>query len=130
MQIGTFRASPAREKLRGFIVALNAAVQSVPTNSAVPRSGAINSAVELLDDIGTVYMTMWICVGIGSLCPNLAALPVVQPTESIVDACPPIENPCRFGNKAFKTVHERLTEVLRNLFMVLPIAVCEAPVNA
>eukprot|EP00041_Stephanoeca_diplocostata_P033690 m.1118953 g.1118953 ORF g.1118953 m.1118953 type:complete len:363 (-) comp24388_c0_seq7:2709-3797(-) len=88
MQIETFRASPARERLRGFIVALNAAVQSIPTNAPVPRSEAIDSVVELLDDI-----------------------------ESIVDDCPPIENPCRFGNKAFKTVHERLTEEAENLLV-------------
>lgn len=66
----------------GFILALNEAVQGKALDAECPQSPSVNNVVQMLNKFDE-----WI-------------------TE-----IPPTEQPQRFGNKSFRTWHERLQQV-------------------
>ncbi|EME29371.1 Serine/threonine-protein phosphatase 2A activator [Galdieria sulphuraria] len=87
-----FLKSSTFQDIWNFILALNEAVRDKKTTAAVPQSSVVQSLVEQLNRLSD-----WI------------------------DDIPPIEQPMRFGNAAFRTWHKRLVENSRNLLeQVLP----------
>jgi len=80
--LATFRASQAHRELVGFLRALNEAVVRVPTTHEVALSPGVSAVLAMLDTL-----------------------------EAEAQAVPPLPTEDgRFGNKAFRTWHERLVE--------------------
>lgn len=77
-----WKRSPAYQILLNFLKQLNKAVQGKKLSDPCEESTLIHSLVEMLKRIGS-----W------------------------VDDIPPTEQPHRFGNKAFRTWHQRLVTV-------------------
>lgn len=65
----------------GFILALNEEVKGMPNDGDYPKSGVVNGFLNVLDTL-----SLWI------------------------DEIPPIDQPQRFGNQAFKIFYNRLVE--------------------
>ncbi|GAB1599225.1 serine/threonine-protein phosphatase 2A activator-like [Argonauta hians] len=76
-----WRKSMAYNDLLGFIIAMNNSVKSMKISDSYPISENVNSILKLLDTLG-----QW------------------------MSDIPPIDQPQRFGNKAFQTVYLKLKE--------------------
>ncbi|XP_024878307.1 serine/threonine-protein phosphatase 2A activator-like [Temnothorax curvispinosus] len=90
--LALWEKSEAYYEYLGFILALNGAVQGTALDAQCPQSLVINNVVQMLNKFDE-----WI-------------------TE-----IPPTEQPQRFGNKSFRTWHERLQQnAVENVKQVLP----------
>lgn len=72
----------------GFVLTLNREVQSIPNNGVYSKSGVVNGLLHVLNTLSD-----WI------------------------DEIPPIDQPQRFGNQAFRTFYNRLTQSGTELLM-------------
>lgn len=80
----------------GFVQIVNEAVRGKTMNDAIPSSPVIDKLLKLLDTL-----------------------------NSWADEIPPIDQPQRFGNQAFRTWWERLRDVCKEQFtIVLIIRIC------
>ena len=100
-----FSASPAHEELLKFIAAVNAAVAEKSQSAAAAAACDVSPACQAL-------------------------LAVLHELSSWVDAIPPIQQPMRYGNKAFRQWHARLVERAADLCAtVLPPTAAAAAVE-
>eukprot|EP00050_Salpingoeca_kvevrii_P002892 m.208184 g.208184 ORF g.208184 m.208184 type:complete len:612 (+) comp10712_c0_seq10:959-2794(+) len=79
--LALWKESPALGTLLGFIQAINKAVHGKPRSEAGEPSPAVAGLVALLDSL-----------------------------DKLIDEIPPVEQPSRFGNAAFRTWHTALVE--------------------
>ena len=100
-----FKASPICQEIKAFVVACAESVKGVSLSEA--------RAVELPEDSVVLKMESY-----------------MSTLEALVDEVPPLQQPMRYGNKAFRTWHARMLETIPAFLKdILPLKVAGASVE-
>ena len=100
-----FKSSPICQEIKAFVVACAESVKGVSLTEA--------RAIELPDDSAVLKIESY-----------------MSTLEALVGEVPPLQQPMRYGNKAFRTWHARMLETIPAFLEdILPTMVTEASVE-